>query len=707
MAQRRTRPAAPPPDPQTRRAAPPPSRTSTPRPPLTPGRRRLFTAITLAFPLLLLVLLEAGLRLGGYGGSYPVFVPAANEPGWMYPNPDMARRYFRDGTLAPLPQMDFYRAERTPGTFRVVFQGESSAAGFPYRHGGAPSRMLQQRLQQTFPYRDVEVVNTALTAVNSYTLLDQAGEIIAQRPDAVMIYTGHNEYYGVYGVGSAQMPGRWRWLVRGYLRLSRLRTVQLIRNALVRVASGAPQGTEGPRTTMEMMAGGQRIPLNSPRYRQGLEQFRANLGELLGRYREAGVPVLIGTVASNERDQAPFISGLMAETDSFAWTRAYRDGLAAFDRNDDAGAERALRSALRMDSTSANAWYALGRLYDRRGDAARARTHYRQARERDQLRFRAPDAINRIIREEAAKHGATVVETERALQAASPGGVIGRSMMLEHLHPNLDGYFVIADAFYNALRQKRMPTAWSGAVPAAQARAQVPVTDADSVAGLFRADRLLSGWPFRPRGDGVTPVVDTLHARTPAEAVAQEMVRGELPWPEAMVRLMAEYERTGRYGEGLRVARAMVEEYRAAPEAYSRAGQMAMLLGRPDEAAAWANASSARGRTGENEQLLGLLRLRAGDREGALRHLREAVRLAPGDRRISVSLMAAEELPRTEAARVATPRDPRVLFDLAAMYAATRQADRAREALARLAEVQPDHPAARELASTLPPSPAP
>ena len=62
---------------------------------------------------------------------------------------------------------------------------------------------LEERLQATFPGREIEVINTALTAVNSYTLLDQADEIAGQRPDAVLIYTGHNEYYGALG-------GRWR-----------------------------------------------------------------------------------------------------------------------------------------------------------------------------------------------------------------------------------------------------------------------------------------------------------------------------------------------------------------------------------------------------------------------------------------------------------------------------------------------------------------
>ena len=37
-------------------------------------------------------------------------------------------------------------------------QGGSAAAGWPYSYGGAFSRMLEQRLAQTFPDRDVEVV---------------------------------------------------------------------------------------------------------------------------------------------------------------------------------------------------------------------------------------------------------------------------------------------------------------------------------------------------------------------------------------------------------------------------------------------------------------------------------------------------------------------------------------------------------------------
>ena len=685
-----------------RAPAPPKAPPAAEQAPLSPGMRRLFTAITVALPFILLLLLEVGLRVAGYGESHPLFVRAEGRPEFMHPNPDVAKRYFPKGTIVPLPHLDFFRAERRPETFRIIFQGESSAAGFPYRHGGAPSRMLQQRLQATFPDRDIEVVNTALTADNSYTLLDLAGEVIAQRPDAVMIYTGHNEYYGVFGVGSSQSAGRARWLTKAYLRLRHLRIAQLMGSLFGRGAAPAGEGGE-PRTVMELMAGDQRIPLGSARYREGVEQFRANLRELLGRYRAAGIPVFIGTVASNERDQPPFVSGLAPGTDSAAWGRAYRAGLEAMGRGDPAGAERALREAVRMDSTAADALYALGRVYNARGDAGRARVHYRAAKEADQLRFRAPEALNRVIREEAARHGATVVETQRALERAAPGGSIGGTLMLEHLHPNVDGYFLIADAFYEALRARRMIGPWTRPVLAAEARRAVPVTAADSLVGVFRADRVRSGWPFRPRGTRATPLVDTLQPRTPEEQLAQAMVGGSLPWPEAMDRLRGHYEQTGQWEQALRVARALAQEYRTEPRPLLDGGRIAYTLGRYDEALGWFQAANAREESSESLRLIGVILLRKNDHAAALAHLRRAAMLDPGDQRLAQALRAAEALPGLEQQRTRTPGDASLLYNLATVYALTYQYEKAKSTLADLRRVSPAHPGADRLQAQLPP----
>ncbi|HYH79943.1 MAG TPA: tetratricopeptide repeat protein [Longimicrobium sp.] len=654
----------------------------------------------IALPFLLLGMLELGLRLVGFGRSYPLFVQAP-APGYLLPNAEVARRYFRAGTIVPIPQADFFRAEKRPGTFRIFFQGESSAAGFPYRHGGAPSRMLQARLQATFPDREVEVVNTALTAISSYTLLDQAGEIIAQQPDAVLIYTGHNEFYGVYGVASTQLPGRRRTLIRAYLALSRLRVTQLLAR-LIPARGASPSAAGAPRTAMELMAGDRKIPLGSPLYREGLDQFRDNLAALLSRYRDAGIPVLIGTVASNERNQPPFVSGFAPGADTAAWRRSVRAGTEAMRRGDLASAETALRTAVRIDSTAADGLFALARVLDRKGDAAQARAFYRAAREHDQLRFRAPAAINAIIREEAARHGATVVETERALERAAPGGVVGGTLMLEHLHPNLDGFFLISDAFYEALRAKRMIGPWRGYVPAAPARAELPVSSLDSVVGVFRADRVRSGWPFQPAGTVVTPVVDTLHPRTAEEELAQAVVRETVPWPDATDRLRGRYEQAGNPAQALRAARALAYEYRTEPTGWMQAGQLAYNLGRWDEALRYIRRANALQETVENAQLVGLLLLRRGEHDAARRQLGRAVQISGGDARVSRTAAAASALPTLERTRATAPADTAALFRLANAYALTYQYDRAREALAALQRIAPTHPGAREMLSVLP-----
>ena len=645
-----------------------------PPPPASPARRRLFVAVTLLLPWLLLALVELGLRLGGYGGRPPLFVPYADQPGWMMTNPEFARRYFR-GAFVPTPHVDFFRAEKAPGAFRVVFQGESSAAGFPYGHGGAPSRLLEQQLQAAFPGREVEAVNAAFTAINSYAMLDQADDVLAARPDAVLIYAGHNEYYGALGAASTRGLGGRRPLVRAYLALQRLRTAQLLGGALGKAlgtdAAARPDGADAPRSVMQLMAGDQQVPLGSALYRRGLEQFRANLAALLARYRAAGVPVFVGTVASNERDQPPFVSPPAAAGD-----------------------------------TSAAGHFAAARAADARGDTAAARRHYRAAKERDALRFRAPEAVNQIIREECARHGATVVESQAALERASPLGVPGGTLMLEHLHPNVDGYRLIAGAFHEALRARGLPGP-GGAAEApngSAAAAFVPVTAVDSLAAVYRTGRLTAQWPFQPAGVSRVAPVDTLTPRTPAERLAQALVRGETPWAAATDQLRRAYEAAGDADAATRVALVLAKEFRYSPQPYMDAARLALGRRRYADGLAYARRALARRETPEAAQLVGLLAYRLGDRAGAMPFLERAAQLAPADPRMTVPLDAARAIPEMEEARGAAPADTLLLYNLAAAYALTHLYDDARATLAALERVAPAHAGARDLRRRLPPS---
>ena len=618
-------------------------------PALSPGRRRLFTAVMLALPVVFFGLLEGGLRLAGYGDDYPLFVEVDGAPGTLMPSRDVAHRYFASQASVPTPNPDFFPAEKAEGTVRIIAQGGSSAAGYPFYRGASFPQILGTRLRLAYPDREIEVVNTAMAAVNSYTLLDLADEVIEQDPDAVVIYAGHNEFYGALGAASTESLGRSPALVRAYLRLRRFRTVQLVRDLVGRVVGAFADreaGAPPSNTLMARLIGEQSVPLGGGTYRAGLRQFEENLDRLLATYEAAGVPVYISTLASNERDQRPFVTALSAGVDTAAWQAAAQDGIDRLEAGDAGGAVPLLVRATEIDTLAADPFFALGRAYLALGRTDEARAALGRARDLDALRFRAPEAFNGVIRRAAARHGAHLVDGEAAMRAASPGGVVGRRLMLEHLHPTLDGYGVLADAFFDAF----VADGLAGSTPprpTPPGRLVRLVTPMDSLAGRVRVAQLTRSWPFRPEES--QPVrLDT--ARTPRYvlALAEDVIRGAgwLPAADSLARL---YERDGRLRDALVTRRAVVQAYPFLAEPWAQLA--ALELGRaqraggadrlPYVAGLYQQALDQDPAHVPSLAMLGALALQAGDRDAAIGFLERARAAAPDTRQVLYNLSGA------------------------------------------------------------------
>jgi lysophospholipase L1-like esterase len=517
-------------------------------------RRRLLTAATLLFPFLFFAALELGLRLAGFGGSYPLFVEAEGLPGHLQANPEAIQRFFsRAPELAidPIP----FKQQKPPGGYRIVVQGDSTAAGFPYGRFAGLAGMLGDRLEATFPDREIEVISTAMAAVTSYTLLDFVDEIIAIEPDAVLIYVGHNEYLGILGVGSALRSARFRRATLLHLELGRLRLYQLLSRLLSDARILLAERLEAPGasrgTLISRAATGARIPFGSDAYRRGLRQLEDNLGEILERYRRAGIRVYVGTLASNEKDRRPFSSPVPDRIDREAWDGAWRAHRQAREAGDLASARDALSRLLELDPDGADAWYALGRLEQEAGRIDAARDAYRKAVDRDQLRLRAPQAFNGLIRRLARRHGARLVDVQKHLADASPQGLLGHELLLEHVHPNAEGYFHLADAYYEALKQQGEIGEWSGAPSRAQAMRDMPITAIDRILGEYALRELEAAYPFSETQQEVR----FPPPRDEVERLAWSLQRGELAWLDAMERLMQLYREANRSEEAAVVAR--------------------------------------------------------------------------------------------------------------------------------------------------------
>ena len=555
--------------------------------------RWLLPAITLALPLLLFALVELGLRVAGVGQLEPLFVPVESAPDHLQPNPDFVQRFFPDPRQAPAVSIDttWFPAVKPTGTLRIFVQGESSAAGFPYGRWASPAALLQQRLQRSLADREVEVINTGVAAVTSYVLLDVADEIIAQRPDAIVIYTGHNEYLGIGGVGSSLAAARSPALARAIQRLRRLHLYRAFERGLGSLRPAPPAPADGQRTLMSRVARERSIPLDSPLYDAGLAQFRGNLERLLAKYRAARIPVFIGTLAGNERDQAPFVGGDPA------------------------------------DPQSAAAAFARGRELEATGDLAAARAAYVLASDRDGLRFRAPSAFNALIADVARSHAAELVDVNAALAAAAPGGIIGKELMLEHVHPNVEGYFALASAFYAPLARQLGATR---VIDETTARREIPVTEPDRLNGEYRVQMLMNDWPF-------VATRRTVELPPPANAIerlAQAWVAGRLSWAEVMNEALAAYQRAGNSTEAARVAANLAEAFVTTDAAQYAAGVTMLRDNQPERALRYLRRALALDPEPIEYSLsLAEALFRNGDQEGSIALLEAVLQRNPGEQR--------------------------------------------------------------------------
>jgi hypothetical protein len=203
-------------------------------PQLTRSRKLLYNLLLASFPVILLIFCELFLRIIHYGDNYNLFLdfPGNDFNEYRYINPLIGKKYFQ--TLEyTTPCGDMFLKKKPKNGFRVFVMGSSTVLGFSYNQNVMFTRILQERLQDSYPDKKVEVINTALTAINSFTLLDFTDDILDEGADAILIYAGHNEFYGAFGIGSVEKSNRSRSLILLHERLLSFRLYQFLRNSIV------------------------------------------------------------------------------------------------------------------------------------------------------------------------------------------------------------------------------------------------------------------------------------------------------------------------------------------------------------------------------------------------------------------------------------------------------------------------------------------
>jgi len=113
--------------------------------------------------------------------------------------------------------------------------------------------------------------------------------------------------------------------------------------------------------------------------------------------------------------------------------------------------------AQRIYPVHARCNYELGKIAWRQGNMIRQKHTLLKAKDLDGLRFRAPEKMNEFISELCKTYSEVyLVDTKSAFEDQSPHRCIGGELILEHVHPNLKGYAIMSDAFYEAMKREKL-----------------------------------------------------------------------------------------------------------------------------------------------------------------------------------------------------------------------------------------------------------
>jgi len=483
----------------------------------TSGKKapKWFYAVLISLPIVFLVMLEIFLRIINYGYNFDQWVNVGE--GKYVINSNIGKKYFTSGDFNPTTSEDYFDIQKKTNTFRVFVLGGSSAEGFPYSPMGSFSRYIRRRLELVYLNTPVEVINLGMTAVNSYTLLDLLPGVLDQKPDLILIYAGHNEFYGALGVGSVQSFGSSRTLINLILYLDNFKTTQLIRNSIHWLSSLFSSKDKKPvGTLMSRMARDKYILLNSKEYNAGLQQFKENFTDILRMIKNKGIPVILGRLVSNLKDQKPFIS---------VNTPGYKSADQVYEEATD---ELKDNNIVKADSL------------------------FRLAKDLDALRFRAPEKMNKIIDDLGKEFHVATIPIDSIFDSASPRGIVGNNLIVDHLHPNVKGYQLIGQAFYNSMEKLGyLPKIENAKIPFDEqdslTRANFMFTKLDSIMGNDNITLIKNNWPYVKKSSVMSDFqqkdfINLLQPKDLTDSIAMYRIEG-LSWTDAHLLAAATYLR--------------------------------------------------------------------------------------------------------------------------------------------------------------------
>lgn len=342
-----------------------------------------------------------------------------------------------------------------PNELVILVLGESSAKGDPYHKWLSVGKILAWQVERANPGRSVRLEMGAFGGATLEPMLDVLAKQ-TRRPDAVLVFSGHNEFQSRftweravdYYVDDAthrppltpvERVGNWTPLCR------------MVRDAIDRqYLDMAPT----PKMNSDLV---DRPAFTAAEYADLRDQFAQQLEAVAAWCDRAGsLPIFILPGANdagfepNRSMLAPDVT--LPRREAFAREFTHARG---FEASDPARAESEYRRLIQLHPGFAETHFRLARLLQARGAVDEARRHYQIARDRDGMPIKCPSDFQAAYRAVAARHDLVLVDAPAVLARLSPTGLLDDHVFHDAMHPTLPAYLALMQDAIDQLRKRK------------------------------------------------------------------------------------------------------------------------------------------------------------------------------------------------------------------------------------------------------------
>lgn len=317
-------------------------------------------------------------------------------------NSSIIEKYYDGLSSIPYNYLTSFSPNKQTNTFRVFLIGEASLSGWPYSEEHSIKNKLDRLFADEIADKKVELISISYAGFNTSQAVDLIPQLFQFNPDLIIIYSGHNEFYGYEGYSA--IAGKSKLFLIDFVE-------SLFKYSGITNLIRYDNKCDDLEVLLVNNSERQIITSSQKEYIKIKNQFLSNINKIISLCIENKTQLVL-TVLSDNYFLPPL--GVQSKKHEISADIIFNNA----------------RMALLRD-----------------GNQNSAVKLFKKTKDADALRLRIPEDFMDDLKKIPAQDDIFFADVKTNFACQSPNEIPGNDLFLDYIHPNLEGLNIIASVY--------------------------------------------------------------------------------------------------------------------------------------------------------------------------------------------------------------------------------------------------------------------